>query len=95
MGCDRNNHTTHGEWCGGPDRNGLWFDPASSFYTEVQYFPPPRVGGGMGNLYPGQGQSTVYSVFLEPDNLIPLMLGCLRWGLSVCSLFPPALYFPS
>ncbi|CAE7595099.1 unnamed protein product [Symbiodinium sp. CCMP2456] len=32
-----NNHTTHGEWCGGPDRNGLWFDPASSFYTEAQW----------------------------------------------------------
>lgn len=22
-----NNHTTYGEWCGGPDRNGLWFEP--------------------------------------------------------------------
>ncbi|CAE7029922.1 engXCA [Symbiodinium sp. CCMP2592] len=32
-----NNHTTHGEWCGGPDRNGLWFDPTSSFYTEAQW----------------------------------------------------------
>ncbi|CAE7382891.1 unnamed protein product [Symbiodinium natans] len=32
-----NNHTTHGEWCGGPDRNGLWFDPSSSFYTEEQW----------------------------------------------------------
>ena len=32
----RNNHTTYGEWCGGPDRNGLWFDPASRFHTEAR-----------------------------------------------------------
>ncbi|CAK9103306.1 4-beta-glucanase) [Durusdinium trenchii] len=32
-----NNHTSHGEWCGGPDRNGLWFDPSSDLYTEEQW----------------------------------------------------------
>jgi len=31
-----NNHTTYGEWCGGPDRNGLWFHPGST-YTEAQW----------------------------------------------------------
>eukprot|EP00931_Biecheleriopsis_adriatica_P093597 TRINITY_DN67323_c0_g1_i1.p1 TRINITY_DN67323_c0_g1~~TRINITY_DN67323_c0_g1_i1.p1 ORF type:complete len:439 (-),score=70.99 TRINITY_DN67323_c0_g1_i1:83-1399(-) len=32
-----NNHTTYGEWCGGPDRNGLWFDPGSKVYTAAQW----------------------------------------------------------
>lgn len=32
-----NNHTNHGEWCGGPDRNGLWYDPGSEIYTEDQW----------------------------------------------------------
>ncbi|CAJ1439740.1 unnamed protein product [Effrenium voratum] len=32
-----NNHTSYGEWCGGPDRNGLWFDPSSDTYTEEQW----------------------------------------------------------
>lgn len=32
-----NNHTTHSEWCGGPDRNGLWFDPSSRTYTAEQW----------------------------------------------------------
>jgi len=31
-----NNHTTYGEWCHGPDRNGLWFHPGSA-YTEKQW----------------------------------------------------------
>lgn len=33
-----NNHTTYGEWCGGPDRNGLWFSPGSKEYTEERWF---------------------------------------------------------
>ena len=32
-----NNHTSHSEWCGGPDRNGLWYDPGSEIYTEEQW----------------------------------------------------------
>eukprot|EP00434_Breviolum_minutum_P010953 symbB.v1.2.009659.t1/scaffold593.1/size185935/10 len=32
-----NNHTSHSEWCGGPDRNGLWYDPGSEIYTEKQW----------------------------------------------------------
>eukprot|EP00930_Biecheleria_cincta_P039889 TRINITY_DN27372_c0_g1_i2.p1 TRINITY_DN27372_c0_g1~~TRINITY_DN27372_c0_g1_i2.p1 ORF type:complete len:608 (-),score=66.79 TRINITY_DN27372_c0_g1_i2:126-1898(-) len=32
-----NNHTTYGEWCGGPDRNGLWFDPGSKVYTTEKW----------------------------------------------------------
>eukprot|EP00928_Gymnodinium_smaydae_P093910 TRINITY_DN7827_c0_g1_i1.p1 TRINITY_DN7827_c0_g1~~TRINITY_DN7827_c0_g1_i1.p1 ORF type:complete len:463 (+),score=86.63 TRINITY_DN7827_c0_g1_i1:38-1390(+) len=32
-----NNHTTYGEWCGGPDRNGLWYSPSSEVYTEQQW----------------------------------------------------------
>lgn len=32
-----NNHTTYGEWCYGPDRNGLWFRPGSTRYTEAQW----------------------------------------------------------
>lgn len=29
-----NNHTTYGEWCGGPDRNGLWFEPGGVLTEE-------------------------------------------------------------
>jgi len=32
-----NNHTTYGEWCFGPDHNGLWFHPGSSQYTEARW----------------------------------------------------------
>mmetsp|Transcript_10130 Transcript_10130/g.19552 ORF Transcript_10130/g.19552 Transcript_10130/m.19552 type:complete len:406 (+) Transcript_10130:3-1220(+) len=32
-----NNHTTYSEWCGAPDRNGLWWDPASSTFSVEQW----------------------------------------------------------
>lgn len=32
-----NNHTTLGEWCGGPDKNGLWFSPGCKTYTEESW----------------------------------------------------------
>jgi len=32
-----NNHTTYGEWCGGPDRNGMWYHPGSAEYTEERW----------------------------------------------------------